>query len=143
MGQRAIIEDAKAGRDIELWGNPKAARDVCYVKDCAQIIEKTLSSDGSSGIYNVGTGVAVPRYNQIKGLIEVFGNSEHPSKIVIRKDKPDSPTYMLDISKTELELGYVPKYDYMAFLRDLKHEMETNRFEKLWGKESDYLKDLM
>lgn len=143
MGQRAIIEDAKAGRDIELWGNPKAARDVCYVKDCAQIIEKTLSADGSSGIYNVGTGVAITRYNQIKGLIEVFGNPEHPSKIVIRKDKPDSPTYMLDISKTELEFGYVPKYDYMTFLRDLKHEMETNRFEKLWGKESDYLKDSM
>ena len=142
-GQRAIIEDAKAGRDIELWGNPDAARDVFYVKDCTQIIEKCLSSDGASGTYNVGTGVAVTRYEQIQGLIDVFGSKEHPSKVVVRTDKPDSPTYMLDVSKTERELGYEPHYDYMTYLRDLKHEMEINRFEKLWGKESDYTSGLI
>ena len=141
-GQRAIIEEAKRGDDIELWGNPDAARDVFYVKDCVQIVEKCLSSNGESGIYNVGTGWLVSRLDQIKGLIEVFGNQEHPSKIIVRRDKPDSPTYLLDISKTKTELGFEPKYDYMTYLRDLKHEMEINRFEKLWGKESDYTQGL-
>lgn len=141
-GQRAIIEQAKRGENIELWGNPEAARDVFYVKDCVQIIEKCLSSDGTSGTYNVGTGVAVSRYDQIQGIINVFGG-EKKSDIIIRRDKPDSPIYILDISKTIRELGYEPIYDYMAYLQDLKWEMEHNRFEKLWGKESDYIEGLV
>lgn len=141
-GQRAIIEQAKRGEDIELWGNPEAARDVFYVKDCVQIVERCLSSEGSSGTYNVGTGVAVSRYDQIKGLIDIFGG-EKKSNIIIQRDKPDSPTYILDVSKTIRELGYEPKYDYMTYLNDLKWEMEHNRFEKLWGKESDYTEGLV
>ena len=141
-GQRAIIEQAKRGEEIELWGNPQAARDVFYVKDCTQIIEKCLSTDGESGTYNVGTGKVVSRMDQIKGLIEVFGDPSNPSKIVVRSDKPDSPTYLLDISKTVDQLGFVPRYDYLTYLKDLKHEMEVNRFEKLWGKESDYTEGL-
>lgn len=141
-GQRAIIEEAKRGADIELWGNPDAARDVFYVKDCVQIIEKCLSSDGASGVYNVGTGEVVTRRDQIQGLIDVFGDKDHPSRIIVRSDKPDSPIYLLDISKTKSELGYEPHYDYLTYLKDLKHEMEINRFEKLWGKESDYTQGL-
>lgn len=141
-GQRAIIEQAKRGEDIELWGNPEAARDVFYVKDCTQIIEKCLSANGESGIYNVGTGWVVTRRDQIQGLIDIFGDRTHPSKIVVRADKPDSPIYLLDISKTVEQLGYKPKYDYLTYLKDMKHEMEINRFEKLWGKESDYTQGL-
>lgn len=141
-GQRAIIEQAKRGEDIELWGSPDAARDVFYVKDCTQIIEKCLSANGESGIYNVGSGWVVTRQEQIQGLIDVFGRKDKPSRIVIRTDKPDSPTYLLDISKTVEQLGYAPQYDYLTYLRDLKYEMENNRFEKLWGKESDYTQGL-
>lgn len=141
-GQRAIIEQAKKGEDIELWGNPDCARDVFYVKDCTQIIEKAFSANGESGIYNVGTGWLVTRMEQIQGLIEVFGNKEKKSKIIVKDDKPDSPTYLLDVSKTIDQLGYVPKYDYITYLNDLKQEMDANRFEKLWGKESDYTQGL-
>ncbi len=140
-GQRAIIEQAKCGDDIELWGNPEAERDVFYVKDCVQIIEKCLSSDGSCGTYNVGTGWTVSRRDQIQGLIDVFGGDKK-SRIILRQDMPDSPTYVLDISKTIKELGYTPRYDYMTYLQDLKYEMEHNRFEKLWGKESDYIQGM-
>ena len=83
----------------------------------------------------------VNRRDQIQGIIDVFGESSHPSRIVVRADKPDSPTYLLDISKTKEQLGFEPKYDYLTYLRDLKHEMEINRFEKLWGKESDYIQN--
>lgn len=141
-GQRAIIEQAKRGEDIELWGNPDSARDVFYVKDCTQIIEKTFSSNGESGIYNVGTGWTVTRLEQIQGLIDVFGGKDYKSNIIIRRDKPDSPTYLLDITKTINQLGYQPKFDYLTYLQDLKNEMEINRFEKLWGKESDYTQGL-
>ena len=141
-GQRAIIEQAKKGEDIELWGSPECARDVFYVKDCTQIIEKCLSSDGACGTYNVGTGKAVTRQEQIQGIIDLWSPKDKPSKIVVDRTKPDSPFYMLDVSKTINELGYQPKYDYMTYLKDMKYEMEHNRFEKLWGKESDYTEGL-
>ncbi len=80
----------------------------------------------------------VTRLEQIQGIIDVFGNPNKKSKIVINRDKPDSPNFILDISKTIEQLGYEPKWDYISYLKDLKKEMENNRFEKLWGKESDY-----
>ena len=141
-GQRAIIEDAKAGRDIEIWGDPERGRDVFYVKDCTQIIGKCLSSDAESGIYNVGSGKMVSRREQVEGIIKVWApEGSHPS-IIVRSDKPDSTNYRLDISKTVEKLGYRPQYDYMKYLLDLKKEMEQNRFEKLWGRESDYTEGL-
>ncbi len=142
-GQRAIIEQAKKGENIELWGNPDCKRDVFYVKDCVQIIEKMLSANGECGVYNVGNNMPVTRMEQIQGIIDVFGNPEKKSKIIVNRDKPDSPNFILDISKTISQLGYVPKWDYISFLKDLKKEMEINRFEKLWGKESDYTKGLV
>lgn len=141
-GQRAIIEQAKKGEDIELWGDPECKRDVFYVKDCTQIIEKCLSANGESGTYNIGNNMPVTRMEQIQGIIDVFGRKDKPSKIFVNRDKPNSPNFCLDISKTIEQLGYEPKYDYISFLKDLKHEMEINRFEKLWGKESDYTQGL-
>ena len=138
QGARLIIQQAINGEDIELWGNPKRVRDMVYVKDCIQIIEKSLSVDSNGGIFNVGTGVGTSREEQIQGIIQVFSSPLNPSKIIYRPDKPDSPQYIFDVSKTIKELGYRPKYDYITYLKDFKKEMGNNRFEKIWGKESDY-----
>ena len=139
QGMWAIIEQAKKGEDIELWGDPNAARDFFYVKDCVQIIEKMLSSNGVSGTYNVGTGKAITRIEQLRGIIDVFSPKEHPSNIIYAPNKPSSPFFLLDISKTITELGYHPEYDYIKSLRDIKREMEEERFTKLWGTRNDYL----
>ncbi|MBR6919926.1 MAG: NAD(P)-dependent oxidoreductase, partial [Bacteroidales bacterium] len=125
-----------------LWGDPECARDVFYVKDCTQIIEKAFSVQQGSGLYNVGTGRVVTRREQIQGIIDLWSPEGHPSTIVVNRDKPDSPCYLLDISTTVRDLGFVPHYDYMTYLRDLKQEMEQNRFRKLWGSEEDYTQGL-
>lgn len=135
-----IIKQAQCGEDVELWGSPLVVRDMIYIKDCIQIIEKCFSSDSQGGIFNVGTGVGITREEQIKGIIDVFAPSTANPKIIYRDDMPDSPQYIMDITKTKKELGYNPQYDYLKSLRDLKEEMEKETFEKLWGKESDYIK---
>jgi nucleoside-diphosphate-sugar epimerase len=134
-----VIDQAKKGEVIELWGSPKMVRDMVYVKDCVQIIEKCLSSKCIGGTFNVGTGIGTSREEQIKGIIEVFCPSYKKSRIIYRNDMPDSPQYIMDIEKTKKELGYKPEYDYLKSLKDLKSEMEINRFEKLWGNPEDYL----
>ena len=133
-----IIEEAKMGSDIELWGDPNRMRDVFYVKDCTQLIEKCLSSNSNGGTYNVGTGVGTTRLDQIKGIIEIFSPNKKKSCIIHKADKQSAPQVLLNIDKNIKELGYTPKYDYLNFLKDFKNEMEINRFEKLWGKPEDY-----
>ncbi len=138
QGARMIMKQAINGEDIEVWGDPNRLRDMIYVKDCTQIIEKVLSSNSNGGIFNVGTGIGISREEQVQGIIDVFSPPSKRSKKIYRSDMPDSPQYIFDVSRTISELGYVPRYDYISYLKDFKEEMKKNRFEKIWGKESDY-----
>lgn len=140
---RLLIERAKQGLPIELWGNPDLQRDIVYVKDCAQIIVKSISAEVDGGMYNVGTGAGTTMREQIEGMIEVFSPENHPSEIIEYSDKPDTASYIMDVSKTINELGYEPQYDYLSYLRDMKNEMETEPFGLLWGKGQDYFSGLL
>ena len=135
---RLLIERARQGLPIELWGNPDLQRDMVYVKDCAQIIVKSISSDMNGGIYNVGTGIGTSMRKQIEGIVDVFSPQGHPSKIIERPEMPDTASYIMDVSKTVKDLDYMPYYDYLSYLKDMKNEMETEPFSQLWGKGKDY-----
>ena len=37
----------------------------------------------------------------------------------------------MNIDKARKNLGYQPRYDYLAYLEDYKREMESDRFEGL------------
>jgi UDP-glucose 4-epimerase len=136
QGYRLMIHKAMHGEPISIWGDPNKVRDVVYVKDCCQIIERCLGvSDAESGTYNVGTGVGTTLEDQIKGIVEVFSQDEERSSILYDASKPDSTEYIFDISKVKKNLGYEPQYDYISYLEDFKEEMFSQRFEKLWGRD--------
>lgn len=71
-------------------------------------------------------------------MVEVFSPQCHPSEIIERPEKPDTASYIMDVSKTVKELDYMPQYDYLSYLKDMKNEMETEPFSQLWGKGKDY-----
>ena len=55
---RLMIDKARAGEPLEIWGDPTKGMDLIYVKDFCQMIEKALfAPKEASGTYNVGTGV--------------------------------------------------------------------------------------
>lgn len=130
---RWIIEQAKKGEDIEVWGDPTRSKEMVYVKDVAKLIGQCIENNEASGVYNVGSMHQVTLEKQIDGIIEVF-TQEKKSKKIYRPDKPDALFNHLDISKTISELGYSPDYDYIGWLKDFKKEEEQERFEKLWGR---------
>lgn len=134
LAYRLLIDKAQKGEDIEIWGNPQNEKEIVYIKDLLQILYGCLDSKYPGGIYNVGTGVGVSLEDQIKGIIEVFSPKGKRSNVIYKPDMPSSPQFILDIEKTKNELNYVPQYDYLSYLNDLKKEMEINRFAKLWGK---------
>lgn len=134
---RLLIEKAKKGEDIEVWGDPTRSKEMVYVKDVAQLISQCIEDKEHGGMYNVGSLHQVTLEEQIDGIIEVF-TKDKKSKKVYRPDKPDALFNHLDISKTINELGYSPKYGYIDWLKDFKAEEENNRFEGLWGRREQY-----
>lgn len=131
---RYMINRAIRGEPIEIWGNPKKAKDIVYVKDFAQMIYRAILSNVESAIYNVGTGIATTLDDQVKGIISVFSKPQKVSKIIYNSNKCDALSYIMDIENAKKELNYRPKYDYISYLKDYKYEMEENRFGELWNK---------
>ena len=94
-----------------------------YVKDFCQMLYKAIFVDRICGYYNVGTGIGTSLLDQIKGMVDVFGDDGRKSEIIMRPDKPNAPQYIMDIAPAVKELEYEPKYNYLEMLQDFKKEM--------------------
>lgn len=137
VSDRYLIYRAMKGEDIEVWGDYNRLLETCCIKDFLQIVEKTLTANVDGGIYNIGSGGST-LLERIKGIVEVFSPKDKPSKLIYYPEKQSSQQFVLDIRKTINELGYEPKYSWKDYLLDFKHDMETQPFAKLHGKESDF-----
>jgi UDP-glucose 4-epimerase len=127
MMHRQLIDNATNGETIEVWGNPERQKDMVYVKDLCQMLYKACFVKREEGFYNVGTGVGTSLIDQIKGMIEVFGEGKE-SRLVFCPTKPNAPQYIMNIDEAINELGYHPKYSYKEMLVDMKKERDLDRF---------------
>ena len=134
---RYIIEEAIKGNPLQVWGNPKASKEMVYIYDFVNMIECCIATDRKGGVYNVGSGFPISIDDQIHLIAQTF-NKAKKSEITYCPEKPSSPQFILDIENAEQELGYKPEYDFKRFLNDFKKDLETEPFSKLWGKRSDY-----
>lgn len=138
MAYRFIIEQAIKGETIEIWGDPTKAKEIVYVKDLIQIIEKCIESPLDGGMYNVGRGVGITLDEQIKGIVNVFSNPYKKSDIIYRPDMPNAREFVNDISKTQAELSYHSLYSYHDLLIDYKKHLEEEPYKLLWGSKTNY-----
>lgn len=126
-----MIENAMQSKPIEIWGDPKAAKDMVYVADCSQMICKAVEVDRNHGFYNVGTGIPVTLEEQVRTIVDVFSPKDNPSEIVYCPDKKCGGFCLMDIANAKSELGYEPFYDCRKLFEEYKKEMEVNRFAPL------------
>ena len=138
LGWRYIIDQAMKGNTLEIWGNPDSIKEIVYVGDFVNMMECCIKAEHDGGVYNIGCGHPVSIEYQIRKIAEIF-NSGKKSDIVYCPEKASSPQFVLSIEKARRELGYEPKYDFDAFLKSFKHDMETEPMAKIWGKKEDYL----
>ena len=132
VGYRLIMEKAIKGESIEIWGDPSRVKDIVYVADLCQMIEKIiLNNKISEATYNVGTGRGITLEDQIRGIIKVFCSEKNISPIIYKKEKPNAPQYIMNIDNAKEEIGYFPEFDYEKYLLEFKKEMELNRFKDL------------
>lgn len=131
-GIQTFIDNAKEGKDIEIWGDPNLSRDIIYVKDVARAFYLGLKSDKTKGLYNMTSGVPLKLEDQVKSVIEVF-TVDKKSKIVYRPDKPNNtPSFLFDMTKAKEDFGFVPEYkDYLAMMKDYKEELESGEWQEL------------
>ena len=132
IGYRYMIDMASKGEDIELWGNPEAFKDILYIKDLCQMMFKAIVADTDGGVFNAGTGIRTTLKEQIEGIINVFSPRDKNSKIVCRPERSSFTSFVMDIEKAKIELGYEPEYTYIKYLEDYKIEQELKRFDDLW-----------
>lgn len=130
-----MIENAKKGEPIELWGDPNYSKDMVHVYDCAQMLCKAVEVDREEGFYNVGTGVPVTLQEQIETIIKVFSPKDNPSKVIYRPEKKASGGFLMDVENAKKELGYMPQYTCQKLFEDYKKEMELERFKELRNKD--------
>lgn len=131
-GIATFIDHARAGEDIELWGDPHITRDIVYVKDVARAFRMALESDAIRGLYNMTSGTSLDLEDQAKAVIQVFGDGSG-SQVVYRPDKPNNtPSFLYDMSKAERDFGFTPQYtDYVEMMEDYRSELESGRWSDL------------
>lgn len=131
-GIATFIDNAKEGKDIELWGDPHIERDIIYVKDVAKAYCMAIESDKTYGLYNMTSGTALTLEDQAKAVIAVFGKDKG-SQLVYRPDKPNNtPSFLFSMEKAKRDFGFVPQYtNYLDMMQDYKKELESGRWDIL------------
>ena len=126
------IDNAKEGKDIEIWGNADISRDIIYVKDVAKAYCMALESDKTYGLYNMTSGVGLTLRKQAEVVIDVFGDGDH-DHIKYCPDKPNhTPSFLYSMEKAKNDFGFIPQYtDYKDMMIDYKAELESGRWDIL------------
>lgn len=126
-----MIEKAKKGETLEIWGDPNYSTDMVHVYDFSQEVCKAIEVNREEGFYNIGTGKPVTLEEKVRAIVEVFSSKDNVSKVIYCPEKENSGGFSLDITNAKEELGYEPKYGIKELLEDYKEEMKVNRFEEL------------
>ncbi len=138
MPYRSLIERAKRGEKISIYGNPDRVKEMVYIKDFVQVVVNAAKSELDGGFYNIGSPHRVSLDEMIHGIVEVFSPDNNKSEIDYDPGKPDTLQSMLDWSKTAKDLHYQPKYDFLSMMKDMKNEMANEPMAQLWGTREDY-----
>lgn len=121
MDMYAMLQAALAGRPAPMGPGIADANDFVYVKDIAQgLCLMTHAASLPHQAYNLGTGVAATIEDIQRGLRKILGDVRFAREVSSR------PRPALDISRARNELGYEPKFDVEAGLRDFISEMKLS-----------------
>ena len=131
-GVAAFIKQARDGKDLELWGNPRSKNDLVYVKDVAQAYVKAMKSNHTLGLYNISGHMQVTLEDQAKAVISVFGDVKK-SHIVYQPQKQvyQRKPYLYSIDKARRDFGYEPRYtDFVKIMEDYKRELDSGKWDE-------------
>ena len=104
------------GKPIPFYGDGSTSRDYSYIDDIVDGINCSLNHLGGYNIYNLGESKVIT----LKQMVEVIEGTLH-LKAVLNKlpiQPGDVSRTFADISKAKEELGYNPKYEFEAGIKN-------------------------
>jgi len=128
-GFQVFINNAKQGKPLEVWGDGNAGRDIIYIKDVVSAFVLALKKNNISGLYNITSGRLSTLKEEAECIAREFWPQGSQPQFEYRPDKLNGiEPYLYDISKANLDLGWVPKYSFSEMIVDYKKELEAERF---------------
>lgn len=119
-----FLDKALRNQVIEIWGDGSVIRDYFHVSDAVSAMTKALAYEGSSRIFNIGSGVG-QSLNEILDAIEnLLGASVKRSYLPARAF--DVPVSVLDISKAAETLSWKPQMSFAEGLSRTARWLESN-----------------
>ncbi len=139
-GFQTFIDQAIAGKPIELWGDITVGRDIIYVKDVVDAFVKAIASDRSGELYNITSGKYLTIKEQAELTAKVFWKEGETPQFIERPEKAHTmDSFLYDNTKAREQLGWVPQYNFEQMLEDIKKEMADKKFEYLLKKRQSML----
>ncbi|EJL82723.1 nucleoside-diphosphate-sugar epimerase [Polaromonas sp. CF318] len=104
---RTVLEHARLGTQMEIWGDGESVRDFIHVDDVAEACARLVSLREDSGTYNLGSGKG-HSVNEVLRIAENVGGREvkrayRPARTV------DVRNIVLDISLLQSRLSWTPR----------------------------------
>lgn len=104
---RTLLEHARGGAPVEIWGDGENIRDFVYIDDVLEACKRFIDMPLDSDTYNLGSGVG-HSINQVLRIIEAECGT-NLRKVYRPARKMDVREVVLDISKLETRLSWRPQ----------------------------------
>lgn len=134
-GLKIFIDNATAGKDICIFGDPNLSRDVVYVKDVAHAFYLAMKSEKTYGLYNMTSGQGVTLQQQAEIIAELWASSpEKKSKITYKPEVANNtPSYLFSMEKAKKDFNFSPAYsDFRIMMEDYKKDLDENKYQELF-----------
>ena len=118
-----FIEQACRKEELKVYGSGEGRREYIYVKDVVSAIKKALDESLTAGLFNIGTGVNISHLELGKLINEVFDNKNNLA--LVPHIKEDKTVYLMDITKAERIMSWIPKWSLAEGLKDIKAIMKA------------------
>jgi UDP-glucose 4-epimerase len=104
---RTMLEHARYGTPLEIWGDGENVRDFIYIDDITEACARFVALPQDSGTYNLGSGRGYS-INQVRRIVEQVTGYElktvcHPARGI------DVRAVVLDISRLNARLSWKPQ----------------------------------
>ena len=112
-----VISNARAGKDIPVYGDGKNVRDWLFVEDHCDAILTVMEKGKIGEVYNVGGNNEIQNIDIVKLILNHLGKPE--SLITYVKDRlGHDKRYAIDAAKIKEDLGWEPKYRFEEAIKD-------------------------
>jgi nucleoside-diphosphate-sugar epimerase len=115
-----MINELKAGRDVNVYDGGNLYRDYIHVNDAARAIKTIVDKGEINTIYNVGNGKPLLFKDMIEYAKKLIGGEGKLNSIEIPQfHRTVQVRSMWMLSDKLKSLGYEPKYDLKAIIEDM------------------------